>query len=117
MSQEKGKQPKNSNILYASQDPLLPPLHISFPSSNPLPSAKSQVFLDKIWSTHLSGQRNSRMRKNISDLAIHLKSLESRIQSLEQQCASSSIQELKNNSKYNSWKRLIALFQMIYLCE
>ena len=94
MSQDKGKQPINPNKPCAIQEPFLP-LHIPFPFSKPLPSAKSQVFLDKIWSTHLSGQRNSRMRKNISDLAIHLKSLESRIQFLEQQWASSSIPRIE----------------------
>lgn len=82
----KGKQP----IFEPSTIPELFPLQIPFPSSNPLPSAESQALLDRIWSTHLSGQKNSQMRKNISDLALHLKSLESKIHLLEQNSASSS---------------------------
>ena len=62
MSQDKGKQPINPNKPYATQDPFLP-LQIPFPSSNPLPSAESQVFLDKIRSTHLSGQAQSQVKE------------------------------------------------------
>ena len=114
MSTNKGKQPIESKKVSGLTHEK-PPFPIPFPSFYPPPSAASQILIDNIWSTYLSGQCNFLMQKHLSDLANHLKYLEAKIQMLEQHAHHHL--SLQLNTELNSWKRFIPFFRTIQLQE